>query len=135
MELTQNHVEVGLSVADIERSLAFYCGTLGFTVAAQMPVDWGGTLHILRLGDAVVKLAINDDVPAAANPGGGAVGATGLRWISFWVTDVQAVVDQCRAAGATVPGEVNADYPGVKFAMVEDPDGNWIELVETVPAS
>jgi catechol 2,3-dioxygenase-like lactoylglutathione lyase family enzyme len=134
MVLTQNHVEVGLTVGDIDRSLAFYTETLGFAEVAAMPVGWGGTLHILRSGDAVIKLAENDSVPSATNPSGGPTGGVGLRWFTLWVSDVDAVVAECAAGGGSIAEPVNNDYPGVKFAMIADPDGNWIEFVQTVEA-
>jgi catechol 2,3-dioxygenase-like lactoylglutathione lyase family enzyme len=132
IELTENHVEVGITVSDIAASLSFYCETLGFVEVATMPVEWGGTLHMLRLGDAVIKLASNDEIPKEANPPGGAAGATGLRWITLWVKDLDGVVDACSRANRPIPGPINSNYPGVKFAMVEDPDGNWIEFVEAL---
>jgi catechol 2,3-dioxygenase-like lactoylglutathione lyase family enzyme len=131
VQLTQNQVEVGMTVADITASLAFYRDTLGFAAVAEVPLEWGGTLHILRLGDAVVKLADNDDKPTARQAAGGATGATGTRWITLWVSDVADVLAQCEAAGRPIPVPLNANYPGVKFGMVEDPDGTWIEFVET----
>ena len=133
LELTQDHVEVGLTVTDIARSLAFY-SALGFAEVAAMPVGWGGTLHILRLGNAVIKLVQNDVAPSAANPPNGPTGGFGIRWITLWVKDLDAVVAGCQASGGTVPEPINTDYPGVKFAMVGDPDGNWIEFVESVDA-
>lgn len=134
LTLTQNRVEVGMTVADIDMSLAFYRDTLGFTEAAQIPLEWGGVLHVLQLGEAVVKLAANDDVPVSGNPPGGATGGTGLRWITFWITDVAAAVAACAAAGRPIPVELNTSYPGIAFAFVEDPDGTWIELVQAVEA-
>jgi catechol 2,3-dioxygenase-like lactoylglutathione lyase family enzyme len=132
MELVNNYVEVGLTVSDLERSLAFYRDLLGFQPVAEVPLGWGGTLHILRHGDAVVKLGTHDATPSAKNPPGGPQGGVGLRWITFWVRDVVGLVGAISSAGYDVPGPVNADYPEVKFAMVADPDGNWIELVEPV---
>ena len=131
VQLTQNHVEVGMTVADIAASLAFYRDTLGFTAVAEVPLEWGGTLHILRMGDAVVKLADNHDTPTTRHPAGGATGATGTRWITLWVADVADVLAQCEAAGRPIPVPLNENYPGIKFGMVEDPDGTWIEFVET----
>lgn len=130
LTLTQNHVEVGISVTDFPQSQKFYAA-LGFAEVAAMPLGWGGTLHILKLGDAVIKLAENDENPEESNPPGGPTGALGIRWITLWISDVDDAVKIGAEAGGTVAVPVNADYPGVKFAMLADPDGNWLELVES----
>jgi hypothetical protein len=83
------------------------------------------------MGDAVVKLADNHDKPTTRHPAGGLTGATGARWITLWVADVADVLAQCEAAGRPIPVPLNDNYPGAKFGMVEDPDGTWIEFVET----
>jgi glyoxylase I family protein len=47
--------------------------------------------------------------------------------ICFRVEDLEAMVDQLRAAGETV--EVDAErYPNGRFAEVRDPEGNGIQL-------
>ena len=40
-------------------------------------------------------------------------------------------LDACRAGGYKVPVEPREIRPGVTIAMVEDPDGNWVEFLQT----
>ena len=37
---------------------------------------------------------------------------------------------QCADAGYTVAWEPREIRPNVRIAMIEDPDGNWVELLE-----
>lgn len=55
------------------------------------------------------------------------------QWmINFRVRDLDAMVDQLRAAG--VPVEVDPErYPNGRFARLHDPEGNPIELWEPLP--
>jgi glyoxylase I family protein len=55
-------------------------------------------------------------------------GAPGHTWmINFRVDDLDAIVEQLRAAGETV--EVHAErYPNGRFAELRDPEGNGVQL-------
>ena len=44
--------------------------------------------------------------------------------------DVEAAVADCEAAGAPIVWPPQEARPGVKIAMVEDPDGNWLEFIQ-----
>ena len=41
-----------------------------------------------------------------------------------------AAVAACDAAGATIVVPEREVRPGVTIAIVEDPDGNWVEFVK-----
>jgi catechol 2,3-dioxygenase-like lactoylglutathione lyase family enzyme len=41
-----------------------------------------------------------------------------------------AHAETCEAAGYNVPVLPREIRPGIKIAMIEDPDGNWVELLE-----
>ena len=49
----------------------------------------------------------------------------------MYVTNLQEISDQCAAAGYNVAIAPVTIRPGVTIAMVEDPDGNWVEFLET----
>jgi predicted enzyme related to lactoylglutathione lyase len=46
------------------------------------------------------------------------------------VSNLAEVVRACANAGATVPMSEREIRPGVRIAMVTDPDGNWVELLQ-----
>jgi glyoxylase I family protein len=52
--------------------------------------------------------------------------------INFRVADLDAMVSQLRAAGIDV--EVDAErYPNGRFAQLHDPDGNAVQLWQSMP--
>ncbi len=47
------------------------------------------------------------------------------------VDDIDAAVATCEAAGAPIPLPVLELAPGIRIAMIEDPEGNVVEFLET----
>ena len=47
------------------------------------------------------------------------------------MVDLDDLVDSCRDQGVTVKVPPQEVRPGVRIAMVEDPDGNWVEFLES----
>ena len=122
-------VEVGLVVRDLEASTRFYGQTLGLVHIGDLPLP-DGEMKRFAHGDAVVKLLRFDDVPSSAPSGGPTAGIAGLRYLTLQVDDVAAMVDQCAAAGFSVAVPVFEFERGVPVGIVEDPDGNWVELIQ-----
>jgi catechol 2,3-dioxygenase len=114
---------VHLKVADLERSLAFYCGVLGFSVMQRM----GEEVAFLSAGGYHHDLALN----TWRSRGGRAPapGATGLFHVAFLYPDRPALAKAAvalKAAGVPLDG---ASDHGVSEALyLHDPDGNGIEL-------
>ena len=48
--------------------------------------------------------------------------------------NLDGIAQQCKDGGYKVTVEPREIRPGVRIAMVEDPDGNWVEFLETNPA-
>ncbi len=129
IEVTKDSIDIGIIVRDSEAALKFYRDTLGFEHVADTP-GGGGTMHRLMCGTTMVKLVSPDELPAASNPPGGLAGASGIRYWTISVPDLDALTNTCREAGYTIPVEPREIRPGVRISMIEDPDGNWVELLE-----
>jgi catechol 2,3-dioxygenase-like lactoylglutathione lyase family enzyme len=122
--------EVGIVVKDLDASAAFYRDALGLEYIGDLDLP-GGTMQRFAHGDAVVKLVLFEQAPHHDNPPGGAgAGATGLRYLTLRIGDVERRVQRCVAAGHAVPVSTFEYLPGVRIAIVEDPEGNWVELVQ-----
>ena len=53
------------------------------------------------------------------------------QWmINFRVANLDAMVEQLRAAGSSVEFDANNPYPNGRFARTHDPEGNPVELWE-----
>lgn len=127
MNPAKNAVDVGMIVGDIQASLAFYEGVLGLKKVQEMPVPFG-TMHRMAFGDSFVKLVAPNKVPPAGSLG--LEHALGFRYLTFPVTNIAAVVEDCKKAGVKFDIEMNEFMPGVTIAMVRDPDGNVVEFVQ-----
>jgi predicted enzyme related to lactoylglutathione lyase len=126
-------VEIGIVVADLDGASEFYGDVLGLEYVGDLALP-GGTMKRFQHGDAIVKLVRFDDPPKLANPPSGLLGgATGLRYLTIQVTDVDVSVERCRAAGRTVAIPTFEFQPGIRVAIVEDPEGNWVELTQPSP--
>jgi catechol 2,3-dioxygenase-like lactoylglutathione lyase family enzyme len=127
---TPDRLQVGIVPRDITASLAFYRDVLELTYAGTRPALEGRTLHLFDLGTATVKLLEGTRLPQRREPPGPYATSEGIRWVTLDVGDLAAVVERCRAAGARFQLEPTEIRTGVRVAIVEDPDGNAIELVE-----
>lgn len=122
-------LDVGVVTADAGPLLAFYRDALGLVPDGEIPFPGLGVLHRLRCGRSALKILALESPPAARAPCGGFAAATGFRYCTLHVADLDAVVAACRSGGHPVTVDVRPLRPGVRVAMVEDPDGNAVELM------
>ncbi|MEN9315814.1 MAG: hypothetical protein RIS35_2207, partial [Pseudomonadota bacterium] len=88
-----------------------------------------GTMHRMLCGDSLIKLVVLPKVAASAAPGG-IPGANGYRYWTITVSNLAEMVAACAAAGSKVVVPEKEARPGVRIAIVEDPDGNWVEFLQ-----
>lgn len=118
-------LHVGLRVADLDRSLAFYT-TVGYEVVGTVPDTPFGTLTMLKLrGDEFVSIELVHD------PGGGAVEPGGLNHLVIHVPDLHATVARLSVGGVRAETPTSPDgSDGFWTTWLTDPDGYRIELVQ-----
>jgi catechol 2,3-dioxygenase-like lactoylglutathione lyase family enzyme len=128
--LAKDSIDLGIVVRDGDAALRFYRDTLGLPLSASTPLGGGSVMHRLMCGTTMVKLVVPAEVPAAANPPGGIPTASGLRYWTISVSNLDQVLADAESAGYKVAWKAREIRPGVRVGMVEDPDGNWVELLE-----
>ena len=114
-------------VGDIKASLNFYQNILGLEFVGITPV-WFGTMHRLRFGNSDFKL-IEPKTP----PPKGAIGLEaqlGFRYVTFLVKNLAELCAELKGKGIEFTIEEKEVRPGIRIAMVKDPDGNIVEFVE-----
>ena len=143
--LNISHIAIG--VADMDRSLDFYCGVIGL----ELRVDKVETMtrpdfRTHRRG-CYLRWADDDDSsfivldetidPSASRGEAKKLFEIGVHHFGFWVDDVEAVGGRARAHGFDVaidPIEADSggfgESPGrgIRVAMLRDPDGNHVQL-------
>lgn len=130
MGANSTHIDLGIVVRDIDACLPFYRDVLGLPVVMELDLPGGSHMWQLAVGPCVLKLVTHMSTPEATNPPGGSRGGTGLRYWTMGVDDLDAALAPCEAAGAPIPLPALELMPGTRIAMVEDPEGNWVELLE-----
>lgn len=129
LDITKPGIDLGIVTSNGEAMNAFYGETLGLPHVGEFKMGGGSVMQRYQCGDSVVKVVVlPGDAPAGAAPGG-INGATGYRYFTITVSDINGSVAACEQAGATIAVPVTELRPGITIAMVEDPDGNWVELL------
>jgi catechol 2,3-dioxygenase-like lactoylglutathione lyase family enzyme len=138
---TPSHL--GLCVANLERSLRFYCDGLGFEkgesfavgnayrAALEVEGDVDLLSQFIRLGALAIELL------AYRSPGSVGKPSTrrnqlGYTHLSFYVGDVDEAARSLVACGGRVLPETRTgagDPEAVQIVFVADPDGTRIELM------
>jgi catechol 2,3-dioxygenase-like lactoylglutathione lyase family enzyme len=121
-------LHVAYHVADIERALGFYVGVLGLKETLRLPLGKNLSEVILAFPDsksAGIILMWNTD-RSKTEPI--ALGEGYSRFV-LRVSNVEASLAHLVKHGAPVVTQTTA-YSNFKFAMVKDPDGYVIELIE-----
>ena len=123
-------LEVGIVTTDLDAITRFYQDTLGLEHIGDLDMP-GGLMRRWAQGDAVLKAVQWERPQELANPPRGfRGGATGLRWLTIQIDDVAQGAERCRAAGYAVPVPTFEHRPGALLAIVEDPERNWVELIQ-----
>ncbi len=131
VQLTKDSIDLGIVVQDPDAALAFYRDTLGFTPAGDNAMPGGSHMWRLMCGTSMIKLVKHEREPKATAPAGGITGATGYRYWTISVSNIPELVAACEAAGRKVVVPLTEIRPGVTIAIVEDPEGNWVEFLTT----
>ena len=118
---------MGLRVAHLERSLAFYAA-LGYEVVGSVPATPLGDLTMIKLADdPFVTIELVSGSSASASSGGDS-----LSHFVIKVDSMDAVLTEIAGAGIH-PDQPPASPDGsdeFRTAWITDPDGNRIELVQ-----
>ena len=118
-------INVRYLVDDVDASIEFYTGYLGFEVLSSAAPAFAdvkrGNLRLLLSGPASsAGRAMTDGTRPV--PGG-------WNRIHFHVDDIEAEVARLRSAGATFRNAI-VEGPGGKQVLLEDPSGNFVELFQ-----
>jgi catechol 2,3-dioxygenase len=114
---------VHLKVADLERSLVFYCGVLGFSLTQR----YGSGAAFIAAGGYHHHIGLN----TWESRGGSAPppGTTGLFHVAILYPTRAALGDALRRLNAAgIPLEGASDHGVSEALYLRDPDGNGVEL-------
>jgi len=120
----QTHIgHVHLKVSDIERSLAFYCGLLGFELITR----YGTEAAFISAGGYHHHIGLNTWYSKGAPPAPPrSVGLFHTAIVYPTRRDLAVILDRLNKAGQAFTGA--ADHGVSEALYLDDPDGNGVEL-------
>ena len=119
---------VRYQVQDVARAVTFYTQRLGFTLKHQQLPAFAN----VSLGGADVLLSGPEASGSRPMPNGQRQTPGGWNRVVLRVVDLPACIAALKDAGVTFRNEMEVG-PGGRQILIEDPDGNPLELFE--PAS
>ncbi|HJO10959.1 MAG: VOC family protein [Gammaproteobacteria bacterium] len=130
VEIKKDAIDIGIVARDIDAMLAFYKDVVGLELEAVIDMPGGGVMNRFKVGDSVIKvIELDPAAPADAAPCG-IRGATGYRYWTITVGNLEQCVQRAADSGSKVVVPVKVVRPGVTIAIFTDPDGNWVELLQ-----
>jgi len=112
-------------VTDVERSIAFYAKNLGFKLDQRMAPAFAR----VSKGDLTLWLAGPQSSAARPMPDGRRPEPGGWNRFVIEIDNIEARVEEMKRAGLRFRNELVIG-PGGKQILLEDPDGNVVELFE-----
>jgi glyoxylase I family protein len=125
--LPKSAAVVRYQVADVDRSFAFYTELLGFRPG---PTPRAPVIASVARGDLVLLLGGPESSGSRPMPDGRRQAPGGWNRIVLYVDDLTAEIAKLRDARVRFRNEVERG-PGGSQVLIEDPDGNPIELHES----
>ena len=118
-------VSVRYQVKDIDRAVAFYTKQLGFKVEQKTGIVFASVI----LGNLRLILSGPGSSGSRPMPDGRLQEPGGWNRITIYVDDLASRIDTLKKAGIHFRNEVETG-PGGSQIMIDDPDGNPIEIHE-----
>jgi catechol 2,3-dioxygenase-like lactoylglutathione lyase family enzyme len=116
-----------------ERMYEFYGGVLGFKQLSTLDVGNGGGVARFQVGAQELKLTRR--VADRSYESGGVRAATGLRLLTFYFADERELGARFVAQGLPAPKFTDHARERRRTALVQDPDGQDVELVIVLGAT
>ncbi|MCU1343744.1 MAG: hypothetical protein JWL70_10 [Acidimicrobiia bacterium] len=134
VKLASEAADFGIVVRDEDTMVAFYRDVVALPYKGVMDVP-GGKLHSFNVGASLLKLMVPPEAPATGHTLGDIQAATGLRYWTARVSDLDDAVSSCVAGGATEVRPIVDVGRGIRYAVLADPEGNNMEFIEQRPRS
>ena len=137
LNLSHPTVDIAITCSDFAASLDFYHNKLGFEIVLdlEIPDDLARDVGLaptgfrqvrLKAGNTLIKLMEIESPPPTPTDKFPA----GVRWLTFFVEDIQQTVKDLKQNGVEFLSEPISAPDATGVACAPDPDGILIELVE-----
>jgi catechol 2,3-dioxygenase-like lactoylglutathione lyase family enzyme len=117
------------SAENPEPIFAFYSDVLGHERLTEY--DVGGATGVMRIRAGASELKFTGDTPNEQFQTGGMKNATGIRLWTFFYSDQAALTKRFTDNGLSAPEFAPIGTSGQLSAIVEDPEGELVQLIVT----
>ena len=137
LNLSHPTVDIAITCSDFAASLDFYHNKLGFEIVLDLEIPDGLARDVglaptgfrqvrLKAGNTLIKLMDIESPPPTPT---GEFSA-GVRWLTFFVEDIQETVENLKQNGVEFLSEPISAPDAAGVVCAADPDGILIELVQ-----
>ena len=137
LNLSHPTIDIAITCSNFEASLDFYHNKLGLEIVLELeiPDDLARGVGLapmgfrqvrLQAGNTLIKLMDIKSPPPTPADGFSA----GVRWLTFFVEDIQATVENLKQNGVEFLSEPISAPDAAGVACAKDPDGILVELVQ-----
>ena len=130
INFTSEAIDIGIVTVNKGSVLNFYENILGFTNETQIPFPGLGIVNKLSYGIGYIKILVLDNDPLNDNPVGDFSMSNGIRYITINLSNLDEIINLCNDNGINIINPGTTIRPGVEVALIQDPDGNTIELMQ-----
>ena len=135
-----NHT--GFVVRDLAKALEFCCDAIGMEVSRTVERDGGPICQVVGYDDAHLRIAllrtgdgrllelIQYVYPPGSERPTEERNALGAAHLAFDVDDIESTYQEIIGRGAVALNPPVEVAPGRKACYFQDPEGNWLELIE-----
>src|SRR4030042_2911889 len=127
MSYTIEHVSI--RCRDLESSIEFFRRMFDAKVILRRTPGEGRRIVFLRIGDSMLELMEMGSASEPVDP----LPYYGVHHIGIKVEDFESAYRDLKAKGAHFLGEPFEPTPGIRLALLQEPNGAGIELVQGDP--
>ncbi|KRO40440.1 MAG: hypothetical protein ABR63_04560 [SAR86 cluster bacterium BACL1 MAG-120920-bin57] len=131
INFTSDAIDIGIVTVNDLEMLNFYQEVLGLKKEMEIPFPGLGTVNKLSFGSGYIKILVLDDKPKNINPTGNFSTSNGIRYITINLSNLDHILESCAANNINIINAGTIIRPGVTVAIIQDPDGNLIELMQS----
>ena len=130
IQLTEQHLDVGLVTFNETLAIEFYANFLGLTQDVDITIPSIGVIKRFKVGKSTLRIIVAENEPAHKGSSEGFMSQTGIRYLTLSIANLDETMAAAKAARYKVPLDIMVLRPGTRVAQVQDPDGNTVELMQ-----
>tara|TARA_B100000029_G_C17604086_1_gene966793 strand:- start:4247 stop:4654 length:408 start_codon:yes stop_codon:yes gene_type:complete len=128
---TSQSIDVGIVTYNPDKMLDFYSNTLGLIREAEIPFPNLGVVNKFVFGDGYLKILVLESEPQNQNIIGNFTVMNGIRYITINLSNIEEIISECKKNNIVIVNEPIEIRPKVTVAVIQDPDGNLIEMMQS----